>query len=69
MTSHDPDLDSASDWLCRVENLHQIIRNITQIRVVTRHQCGISPPRFYHGVNVHRSLVPDFVIVDPKVQA
>ena len=35
-------MGSASDWLCRVENLLQPIRSTTQIWVVTRHQYGIS---------------------------
>ena len=35
-------MGSASDWLCRVGNLLQPIRSITQIWVVTRHQDGIS---------------------------
>ena len=42
MTSHYPDLSSASDWSCRVGNLLQPIRCTTQIWVVTRHQNGIS---------------------------
>ena len=37
-----PDLGSASDWSCRVENLLQPTRSTTQIWVVTRHQYGIS---------------------------
>ena len=39
---HYPDLASASDWSCRLGNLIQTIRSITQIWVVTRHQYGIS---------------------------
>ena len=35
-------MGSASDWLCRVGNLLQPIRSITQIWVVTRYQYGIS---------------------------
>ena len=42
MTRHYPDLGSASDWSCRVENLIQPIRSTTQIRVETRHEYGIS---------------------------
>ena len=42
MTRHYPDLGSASDWLCCVGNLIQPIRSTTQIRVVSRHQYGIS---------------------------
>ena len=42
MTRHYPNLDSASDWSCRVGNLIQPIRSTTQIWVVTRHQYGIS---------------------------
>ena len=42
MTRHCPDLGSASDWLCCVGNLIQPIRGTTQIRVVSRHQYGIS---------------------------
>ena len=42
MTCHQPDLGSASDWLCRVENLLQLIRSTTQIWVEMRHQYGIS---------------------------
>ena len=42
MTRHCPDLGSASDWSCRVGNLIQPIRSTTQIRVVSRHQYGIS---------------------------
>ena len=41
-TFHFPNLDSASDCLCRWGNLLQPIKNITQIEVVTRHQYGIS---------------------------
>ena len=37
-----PDLGSAPDWSCRVGNLIEPIRSTTQIRVVTRHQYGIS---------------------------
>ena len=42
MTCHYPDLDTASDWSCRLWNLLQPIRSITQIWVVTRRQYGIS---------------------------
>ena len=42
MTRHYPDLDSASDWLCRMGNLIQPIRSTTQIWVVSRNQYGIS---------------------------
>ena len=42
MTRHYPGLGSVSDWLCRVGNLFQPFRSITQIWVVTRHQYGIS---------------------------
>ena len=39
---HYSDLSSASDWLCRGENLIRPIRSPTQIRVVTHHQYEIS---------------------------
>ena len=42
MTLHYPDLSSAFDWLCLVGNVLQPIRFTSQIRVVTRHQYGIS---------------------------
>ena len=42
MTCHYPDLGSASDWSCRLENFIQPMRSTTQIWVVTRHQYGIS---------------------------
>ena len=42
MTCHYPDLDTASDWSCRLWNLLQPIRSITQIWIVTRNQYGIS---------------------------
>ena len=42
MTLHYPDLSSAFDSLCFVENVLQPIRITSQIRVVTRHQYGIS---------------------------
>ena len=42
MTRHYPDLGSASDWLNQISHAARPIRNATQIRVVTRHQCGIS---------------------------
>ena len=42
MTRYYSDLDSASDWSCRVGNLIYPSRIITQIWVVTRHQYGIS---------------------------
>ena len=42
MTRHYSDLDSASDWSCRVGYLPQPIWSTTQIWVVTRHQDGIS---------------------------
>ena len=42
MTRYYPDLESASDWSCRVGNWIQPIRSTTQIWVVTRHQYGIS---------------------------
>ena len=42
MTRQYPEVGSASDWSCRVENLLQPIRGTTQIWVVTRHQYGIS---------------------------
>ena len=35
MTRHYPNLGSASDWLCGVGNLIQLIRSTTQIWVVT----------------------------------
>ena len=37
-----PDLDSASDWSCRVGNLFQPMRSTSQIWVVTRHEYEIS---------------------------
>ena len=42
MARHHPDMESASDWSCRVGNLIQPIRSTAQIWVVTRHQYGIS---------------------------
>ena len=42
MTRYYSDLDSASDWSCRVGNLIFPSRIITQIWVVARHQYGIS---------------------------
>ena len=42
MTHHYPDLNRASDLLCRVGNLIQPIRSPTQIWVVTHHQYEIS---------------------------
>ena len=42
MARHNPDMESASDWSCRVGNLIQPIRSTAQIRVLTRHQYGIS---------------------------
>ena len=42
MTCHFPDLGSASDWLNQISHMAQPIRSSTQIRVVTRHQYGIS---------------------------
>ena len=42
MTSHYPDLGSASDWLTQISRAAQPIRRTTQIWVVTRHQYGIS---------------------------
>ena len=42
MTHHYSDLGSASDWLCCVRNLIQLIRSTTQIWVVTRHQYEVS---------------------------
>ena len=42
MTRRYPDLDSASDWSCRLWNLLQPIRSTAQIWVVTRHLYGIS---------------------------
>ena len=41
MTSHYPDLDSASDWLCCMTNLLQPIRRTTHIWVVKCHQYQI----------------------------
>ena len=41
---HYPDLDSAADRLKLVSLTARLIRNITQIEVVTRHQYGISTP-------------------------
>ena len=46
MTRHYPDLGSASDWSCRGGKLLQPIKSTTQIRPVTRHQCGISIQSF-----------------------
>ena len=37
-----PRSGSTSDWLCRVANLLQPIRSISQIWVVVRHKYGIS---------------------------
>ena len=42
MTRHYPDLDSAFDWLKQISHVARPIKSITQIWVVTRHQCGIS---------------------------
>ena len=42
MTRHYPDLGSACDWSCHMENLIQPIRSTTQIWVMTRHQYRIS---------------------------
>ena len=42
MTRHYSDLDSASDWSCRVGNLIYPNRSTTQIWVVMCHQYGIS---------------------------
>ena len=42
MTFHFPDLVSTSDWSCGESNFLQLIKRTTQIRVVTRHQYGIS---------------------------
>ena len=43
MTCHQyTDLDSAADWLKLVSLAARLIRSITQIEVVTRHQYGIS---------------------------
>ena len=36
-----PDLGSASDWSCRVENLLQPIRSTAQIWLVARHEYGL----------------------------
>ena len=44
MTCHFPHLGSASDWLNQISHTAQPIRSGTQIRVVTRHQYGISAP-------------------------
>ena len=38
---HYPDLDSASDWLKLLSLAARLIRSITQIKIVTRHQYGI----------------------------
>ena len=43
MTRHYPDLGSVSDWLKRISCAARQIRSIPQIRVVTRHEYGISP--------------------------
>ena len=42
MTCHNPDLDSASDWLRQISFAARPIRSTTQIWVVSRHQYGIS---------------------------
>ena len=42
MMCHYPNLGGASDWSRHVRNLIQPIRSTTQIRVVSRHQYGIS---------------------------
>ena len=42
MTSHYPDLGSASDWLKQISLAARPIRSTTQIWLVTRHQYGIS---------------------------
>ena len=42
MTRHYPDVGSASDWLKQTSHAARPIRSTTQIRVVTRHQYGIS---------------------------
>ena len=42
MTCSYPDLESASDWSCRVGNLLQPIRSTTRIWIVTHHQYGMS---------------------------
>ena len=42
MTLRYPDLGSASDWLKQISHEARPIRSTTQIRVVTRHQYGIS---------------------------
>ena len=39
---HYPDLRSAYDWLKQISHAPRPISNTTQIRVVTRHQYGIS---------------------------
>ena len=63
MTSHYPDLGSATDWPCRVGNLIQPIRSPTQICVVTRHHYGISAlvslPSFGEETRVRVSFVSD----------
>ena len=41
MMCHYPDLGSASNWLCLMENLLPSIRSTTQIRVVMCHQYRI----------------------------
>ena len=43
---HYPGLGSDSDWSCRLGNLHQPIRSITQICVVTRISALISQTSF-----------------------
>ena len=46
------DLDGASDWSCRLENLPQPIRSTTHIWIVMHHQYGISvliPQTFFCG--------------------
>ena len=42
MMCHFPDLGHASDCLCWVVNLLQLIRNTIEIWVLMRHQYGIS---------------------------
>ena len=42
MTSHYPDLGSASDWLKQIFHAARPIRSTTQIWIVTHHQYGIS---------------------------
>ena len=61
MTRHYPDLGSASDWLNQISHAARPIRNATQIRVVTRHQYGIS------ALVSHTSISGEPVVASPNV--